>query len=41
MATVEKPAPERDIPQGTAYGRPPQHPDAALTRSVRARRWAS
>ena len=29
MATQEKPAPE--IPQGTAYGRPPQHSNALLT----------
>ena len=31
MATVREPAPVRDIPEGTAYGRPPQHPDPALT----------
>ena len=32
MATVEQPRPQtRAIPEGTAYGRPPQHPDDALT----------
>ena len=31
MATQEKPEVGRDVPQGTAYGRPPQHPDHALT----------
>ena len=31
MATVREPAPDRAIPEGTAYGRPPQQPDAALT----------
>lgn len=32
MATVSEPAPLRDIPEGTAYGRAPQQPDQALTR---------
>ena len=33
MATiVDKRTAEREIPQGTAYARPAQHPDAALTR---------
>ena len=32
MATiVETDVPTRDVPQGTAYGRPAQHPEAALT----------
>ena len=32
MATiVETDAPTREIPQGTAYGRPAQQPEAALT----------
>ena len=31
MATVSEPAPVRDIPEGTAYGRAPQQPDQALT----------
>ena len=30
MATVQ-PVPQHATPQGTAYGRAPQHPDAALT----------